>query len=454
MTKKIPLPEKENLVNLYNQYGTTISSLARHYGTTQPTVRSWLKFYEIKRKSHQQASTEANNRDRLSKVPTKESLEDLYSKMSLNDLEAYYSVGQDTIYEWLHQHNIPTKSLSDACKQGKARHWEEKIPSKKDFVLAYSECKNLKTLQDKFNLCSGSIRRLCREYDIEVVKPWRSAAEIRLFDELNSTTNLVWQSSDKTLINPYELDIICPERNLAVEYCGLYWHSELSANKTRDYHLKKLNRCQKKNYNLITIFESDDITKVLDHIKSRVGLVQKIGARDCIVQELDTAIARAFNDQYHVHNHHSGSVNLGLYHAGELLMCLVMGKSRFSSNYQWECVRMTSRAGYQVLGGASKLFKHFIRTKQPESIITFADRRFGEGKVYESCGFEFVENTGPNYWYFKKGETKLHSRVKFQKHKLTELSGYSSDLTEWQIMQLSGYDRIWDCGNAKWVWRK
>jgi hypothetical protein len=107
--------------------------LARHYGTTQPTVRSWLKFYEIERKTHQQASTEANNRDRLSKTPTKEILENLYSQMSLNDLEAYYSVGQATIYEWLQQHNIQTKTLSDACKQGKVRAWEEKIPSKEDF---------------------------------------------------------------------------------------------------------------------------------------------------------------------------------------------------------------------------------------------------------------------------------------------------------------------------------
>jgi transposase-like protein len=124
MTKKIPLPEKQDLVNLYSQYGTTISSLARHYGTTQPTVRSWLKFYGIERKDHQQASTEANNRDRLSKTPTKEILETLYSQMSLYDLESYYSVGQATIYEWLKQHNIPTKTLSDACKQGKARLWD------------------------------------------------------------------------------------------------------------------------------------------------------------------------------------------------------------------------------------------------------------------------------------------------------------------------------------------
>jgi hypothetical protein len=62
---------------------------------------------------------------------------------------------------------------------------KKKYLQRKTFTVAYTEYQNLKALEDKFNLCSGSIRRLCREYDIEVVKPWRSTAEIRLFEELN-----------------------------------------------------------------------------------------------------------------------------------------------------------------------------------------------------------------------------------------------------------------------------
>ena len=43
--------------------------------------------------------------------------------------------------------------------------------------------------------------------------------------------------------------------------------------------------------------------------------------------------------------------------------------------------------------------------------------------------------------------------MSFQKHKLNKiLNKFESNLTEWKNMQLNGYDRIWDCGNGKWVW--
>ncbi len=88
-------------------------------------------------------------------------------------------------------------------------------------------------------------------------------------------------------------------------------------------------------------------------------------------------------------------------------------------------------------------------------MITYSDRRFGEGKVYENCGFKRVENSGPNYWYFHRSNPNaVSSRVTFQKHKLTEMIGYDPELTEWEIMKASRYDRIWDCGNSKYIWNK
>jgi hypothetical protein len=36
--------------------------------------------------------------------------------------------------------------------------------------------------------------------------------------------------------------------------------------------------------------------------------------------------------------------------------------------------------------------------------------------------------------------------MQFQKHKLKEkLKIYNENLTEWENMQLNGYNRIWDC---------
>jgi len=45
---------------------------------------------------------------------------------------------------------------------------------------------------------------------------------------------------------------------------------------------------------------------------------------------------------------------------------------------------------------------------------------------------------------------RLH-RFNFPKHKLVKM-GHDSNLTEWEIMQTLGYDRIWDCGHLKFEW--
>ncbi len=454
MTKALVIPPKEELEAKYSQYGSTISQLAREYKTSQPTMRNWLKKYDIKRKDHIQASTEANNRKRLN-PPAKEILERLYSNNSLEQLESIFNVGQQTIYLWLDQYDIKRKTLSEACKAGKGRKWESIIPNKDDFTSAYKELKCMKGLQSKFELSISSIRKLFKQYELEPIQALRSLPEIKLYNALSSSTGLKWDSCDRSVINPYELDLVCRERNLAVEYCGLYWHSEYMGEKIKDYHLKKLNACLEKGYNLITVFEYDDMDKVLSLIKGKLGFNTKVNARECEVVILDSTEAKAFNDANHMHGHHGASFHLGLKHNDELVQVLSMGMSRFNKSYEWECVRMTIKLNTSVIGGASKLFSHFIKMKNPSSMITYSDRRFGEGKVYENCGFKRVENSGPNYWYFHRSNPNtVSSRVTFQKHKLTEMIGYDPELTEWEIMKASRYDRIWDCGNSKYVWNK
>jgi hypothetical protein len=50
-----------------------------------------------------------------------------------------------------------------------------------------------------------------------------------------------------------ELDIYLPEKNLAIEFDGLFWHN--SNNKFKNYHLKKTLLCEKQGIQLIHIFE-------------------------------------------------------------------------------------------------------------------------------------------------------------------------------------------------------
>jgi hypothetical protein len=66
---------------------------------------------------------------------------------------------------------------------------------------------------------------------------------------------------------------------------------------------------------------------------------------------------------------------------------MTFSKPRFNRNYEYELVRFASKLGCQVIGGASKLLKYFERNYNPKSLISYADRRYSNGKLYYSLGF-------------------------------------------------------------------
>lgn len=58
---------------------------------------------------------------------------------------------------------------------------------------------------------------------------------------------------DRTVIKPYELNIYIPEKRLAIEFNGNYWHS--TEQKDYMYHQNKTIACAKQGIRLIHIFE-------------------------------------------------------------------------------------------------------------------------------------------------------------------------------------------------------
>jgi hypothetical protein len=135
---------------------------------------------------------------------------------------------------------------------------------------------------------------------------------------------------------------------------------------------------------------------------------------------------------------------------------MALSRVRFgpSTINDYELIRYCVKQNYSVRGGFSKMLKHIINDLLLNKIITFADRRYSDGDVYKYNGFDFVTNTNPAYHYFKTNNClELFNRQKFQKHKLHKiLEFFDPLLSEWQNMQAHGYDRIWDCGNTKWVY--
>lgn len=265
--------------------------------------------------------------------------------------------------------------------------------------------------------------------------------------EFVKSLGLEFKSNDRTLINPLELDIVIPDCKVAIEYDGLYYHSE--SNKNKLYHLDKTNRCDKFGYRLVHIFEDEWINKesiVKSRLKSILGLVKnRIYARKCTVKHIDSEICNKFIDKYHIQGTVSASVKLGLYYKTRLVAVMTFGKPRFNKKYSWELLRYCTVANFNIVGGASKLLAAF-RKEYGGTIITYADKRWSQGNMYKKLGFKELKDSAPAYYYWKS--YNRYSRVKFQKHKLPNLlEKFDPNLSELENMLANGYRRIYDCGN-------
>lgn len=261
--------------------------------------------------------------------------------------------------------------------------------------------------------------------------------------------------SDNKILNGQELDVFVPKLNIAIEYNGVYWHSDLQG-KDKNYHLNKTRLCQQKGIRLIHIFENEFINKE-KIVKARLKNIlnsnkYKIAARKCFVKQISSKIKNKFLEKYHIQGSDRSSSNLGLFYKGRVVAVMTFCKNRkalgkLHINGEWELSRFATISNFSIVGGAGKLLKYFERTYKPTKITSYADKRWSEGNLYEKLGFNKARESKPNYWYFKKRE-KLYHRFNFRKSELPKkLQTFDPNKTEWENMRENGWNRIWDCGN-------
>lgn len=271
--------------------------------------------------------------------------------------------------------------------------------------------------------------------------------------------NIKYITNTRKIISK-ELDIFIPSHNLAIELNGMYWHGELNG-KDRNYHLNKTKECYEQGIRLLHIFDEEIETKpqiVLSKLSNILGLISnKVYARNCIIKEVDNKTKKEFLINNHIQGDTKDKIRLGLYYKDELVSLITFASRKITKGKStWEITRFVSKIGYQVVGGFSKLFKYFVKNYDYERIVTFADLRWSSYNhletLYNKTGFTYESHTSPSYWYFfKSRNNKKYHRFTFRKDLLVK-EGFDPNKTEWEIMQERGFDRIWDCGNIKFVY--
>lgn len=295
------------------------------------------------------------------------------------------------------------------------------------------------------------LRCKMKEFELDIRYYHTSSLELKIVEWLERN-NIEYKQNVRNIIK-YELDIFLPQYKLAIECDGFWYHSD-NYGYDKNRHLEKQQLCEQQSINLIHLFELDfkEIHKIYFLLEKLLLKAQTIHARKCNVKQIDKATERAFNNQYHFQGHANSSICYGLYYNNELVQIMSFSKPRYAKDCDYELLRLTS-SNVTVGGGASKLFKHFVKTHNPKSVISYCNKRLFIGTVYEKIGFTLSHITKPSYWYFDTKRECLYHRSTFQKHKLkTKLKVFDEQLSEWDNMKNNNYNRIWDCGTKVYYW--
>ena len=272
--------------------------------------------------------------------------------------------------------------------------------------------------------------------------PQGSRSEQEVAEFVATVTDSKILRNDRQQISPLELDIFLPTEKLAIEYNGLYWHSE--AYKTSDHLLKKIELCKKSEIQLIHVF-SDEWYLKKDIVKSMIRNklhknTHKVSARKGEVRELTKKEAKDFFEKTHISGYTACKVAFGIIVAGSIVSALSL-RSPIQKTYKGylELARVSSALNTTVNGSLGKLLKVAkLYTKEAgyDGIMTYADRRFGEGQVYANNGFKFIKKTALDYWY--TDNDVRYNRFKFRAQK---------GKTERQMAEANKVVRVYGCGN-------
>jgi len=322
---------------------------------------------------------------------------------------------------WLEdQHITQHKPITQICKD-LGLHWKNSNAMVKSRLLKFD---------------------IPQQYDFSCSYPER---ELR---DLLTEWNIPFIGNDRTQIKPKELDIYIPSKSIAIEYCGLIWHSDAFVDK--NYHKLKMELCAAVGIKLITIFEDEwlhcrDI--VISKLQQILGISndQRIFARNCSVIEIEHQTAKEFLNTNHIQGYGPSSINLGLHYNSELVAVAAYkrdGSSDFILNrFATSC---------SVIGGFTKLERYFDRNYHPTMVSTFADMRWSIGDLYKNTGYTLVNLLRPDYAYIDKSSfTRIH-KFNFRHHNLHNmLDVYDPLLSETENTRANGIHRIYNCGLMK-----
>lgn len=317
----------------------------------------------------------------------------------------------------------------------------------------------IKYIGDSF-MSNSTVNRLKEVYEENLrhyEHSFKSQAEIEISTIIKDIGFNVLNNDKKTL-NGTELDIFIPDLNFAIEYNGLFYHTE-KMGKDKWYHLNKQNKAKEQNVNLIHIFEDEWLDKKEICVNKLIHLLgkntnKKIYGRQTIVKKVNKEESTIFLNKNHIQGCPLQlTVSYGTYYKDELVGIM----SFIKQETHWVLSRFTTNIKYRCIGISNKIFNHFLNEHNNPKVVSFADRRWTVNEtnnLYVKMGFKLTKTYPPDYKYFN-GKIARNKRLhKFLFRKKILLKKYSNllkpEMTENEMTKLIGCEKIWDCGLYKY----
>lgn len=295
---------------------------------------------------------------------------------------------------------------------------------------------------------SKTIRDQLVRFDIPI-RYWHQASSSQQKDVEDFIVGLGVNitTRDRQIIKPLELDIYLPDYKLAIEYCGLYWHT--TQYKKHNYHKIKYDKCKEIGIRLITLYSDEWLNNrkiVEDKLRNIIGKQTgvKVNGRQCKVYIPTKSEKQHFFNNYHIQGDGPGSITYGLtYNQDVVAMMTFIVKSE-------EIILNRYATSTNVRGGFSKLLAHFTKNHEWSTIISFADLRWSCGDVYIKERFVLSATLPPDYQYVV-GEERIHKFNYRHKYLGNRLANYDPSISETQNTLNNGIFKIYNCGLQRWI---
>lgn len=181
----------------------------------------------------------------------------------------------------------------------------------------------------------------------------------------------------------------------------------------------------------------------------------KIMARKTVIREIDKKLAEPFMNANHIQGFSNSTYYFGAFFNDTLIG--VMSFKKESTDGYFELTRFATNNDYICQGIGGKLFKHFIKEKNPICVKSFADRRWTyneDNNLYTKLNFKKECLVRNDYYYVSYTERIRMHKFGFRKQKINKIYGLPLTMTESEMTNEIGLYRVWNLGLIKYTFKQ